>query len=261
MKFTWVMDHFLYIPIIGLIGLTAAAIGQIETRLPANRAHPRHGLRHRARRAARFRVPRLRRGLQRRGHALGLHRRAQPRQLDGRRTTSPRRSSLTNQRRLFRTSRPRCNCALTARNSTSISAARSSPPTASPTASPSTTARLPSRPPTPTSTTRKAIALLQASRIPEALAQFQQALTLRPNYALALDNQGIALAQSRRFPEAIAAFTAALKLTPDRTSTLDNLASAQLQAGQTAEARATFQRVLQLDPQDPKARQALAPGQ
>jgi len=34
MRFTWVMDHFLYIPMIGLIGLVVAAIVDIEARLP-----------------------------------------------------------------------------------------------------------------------------------------------------------------------------------------------------------------------------------
>jgi hypothetical protein len=33
MRFTWVMDHFLYLPIIGLIGLTVAALGQVDARL------------------------------------------------------------------------------------------------------------------------------------------------------------------------------------------------------------------------------------
>ena len=33
MTFTWVMDHVLYIPIIGLIGLTVAACGQLEAQL------------------------------------------------------------------------------------------------------------------------------------------------------------------------------------------------------------------------------------
>jgi len=35
MSFTWVMDHFLYIPIIGLIGLVVAALGQMKEKLPA----------------------------------------------------------------------------------------------------------------------------------------------------------------------------------------------------------------------------------
>jgi cytochrome c-type biogenesis protein CcmH/NrfG len=36
MAFTWVMDHFLYLPIIGLIGLVVAALGQMEIELPAS---------------------------------------------------------------------------------------------------------------------------------------------------------------------------------------------------------------------------------
>jgi hypothetical protein len=35
MRFTWVMDHFLYLPIIGLLGLAVAALGQLEERLSA----------------------------------------------------------------------------------------------------------------------------------------------------------------------------------------------------------------------------------
>ena len=33
MQFTWVMDHFLYLPIIGLIGLAIAALGDIENKI------------------------------------------------------------------------------------------------------------------------------------------------------------------------------------------------------------------------------------
>jgi hypothetical protein len=36
MRFTWVMDHFLYLPIIGLLGLAVAALGQVEERLSAS---------------------------------------------------------------------------------------------------------------------------------------------------------------------------------------------------------------------------------
>jgi len=38
MRFVWVMDHFLYLPIIGLLGLTVAALGQLHERLKG-RAH------------------------------------------------------------------------------------------------------------------------------------------------------------------------------------------------------------------------------
>ena len=37
MGFTWVFDHFLYIPMIGLIGLTIAAVEHLESLLPASR--------------------------------------------------------------------------------------------------------------------------------------------------------------------------------------------------------------------------------
>jgi protein O-mannosyl-transferase len=35
MRFTWVMDHFLYLPIIGLLGLAVAAAGQLDERFSA----------------------------------------------------------------------------------------------------------------------------------------------------------------------------------------------------------------------------------
>ena len=45
MRFAWVMDHFLYLPIIGLIGLAVAALAQIEERLaPATRRYATCGL-------------------------------------------------------------------------------------------------------------------------------------------------------------------------------------------------------------------------
>jgi tetratricopeptide (TPR) repeat protein len=35
MTSTWIMDHFLYIPLIGIVGLIVAAIGSLEERIPA----------------------------------------------------------------------------------------------------------------------------------------------------------------------------------------------------------------------------------
>jgi tetratricopeptide (TPR) repeat protein len=260
MKFTWVMDHFLYIPIIGLIGLVVAAIGQIETRIPAN-----------ARIAATAAVTVLVALLAFEAHAYS--------------------SAYTDEATLWGyTVEHNPDNWMAQDNLAKGLLALNRPEDAVP----HFQAALQLRPnraqlhfnlgralvamdripdglaeydralalaPTDADIyNQKGVALIQANRLAEALEQFQQALALRPNYALALDNQGIALAQSHRLPEAIASFTAALKLTPNNTSTLDNLGSAQLQAGRTAEATATFQRVLQLDPQNPKALQALAPG-
>jgi tetratricopeptide (TPR) repeat protein len=36
MRFGWVMDHFLYLPSLGLLGLTVAALGRMEERLSAS---------------------------------------------------------------------------------------------------------------------------------------------------------------------------------------------------------------------------------
>lgn len=36
MRFTWVMDHFLYLPILGLIGLVIAGLGEFARRLPGD---------------------------------------------------------------------------------------------------------------------------------------------------------------------------------------------------------------------------------
>lgn len=36
MSYTWVMDHLVYIPLIGLVGLVVAGVGEIETMIPAS---------------------------------------------------------------------------------------------------------------------------------------------------------------------------------------------------------------------------------
>ncbi len=259
MKFTWVMDHFLYIPIIGLIGLAVAALGQIEKQAPA---------------AARLLVTASVTALV---ALLAFESRAYA-------------TAYTNEATLWGYTVEHNPNNWMAQDNLAKALLFDHPADAVP----HFQAALQLRPnraqlhfnlgralvatdriddglaeydralalaPTDADiSNQKGIALLQTNRIPEAIAQFQRALALRPNYALALDNEGIAFAQSHRFPEAIAAFTAALEITPNNPSTLDNLGSAQLQSGQTAEARATFQRVLQLAPNDPKALQALSPG-
>ena len=259
MKFTWVMDHFLYIPIIGLIGLVVAAIGQIETRLPAH-----------ARILVTASVTALVALLAfaSRGYAVAYSNEAT---LWGY-TVEHNPGNWMAHDNLAKAllfdhpeqAIPHFEAALKVRPNQSqihLNLGRALVATDHiPEGLAEYDRALALAPADADIYNQKGVALLQANRIPEALAQFQHALALRPAYAIALDNEGIALAQSDRLPEAIAAFDAALKLTPDNTSTLDNLAAAQRQSGQTAKARATYQRVLQLAPSDPKALQALAPG-
>ena len=100
---------------------------------------------------------------------------------------------------------------------------------------------------------QKGVALLQTAKFAEALTQFEQALVLCPHYAIAMANAGSALAQSGRLPEAIARFNQALELQPNDVATLDNLGMALMQSGRISEAREKFQQALQLDPKDPRA--------
>jgi len=74
-------------------------------------------------------------------------------------------------------------------------------------------------------------------RQPEAIAEFQTALRLRPNYAEAHNNLGVVLAQTPgRQQEAIAEFQAALRLRPDYAEAQYNLRLA-LARIKTAESR------------------------
>jgi tetratricopeptide (TPR) repeat protein len=97
------------------------------------------------------------------------------------------------------------------------------------------------------------IALVQSGKIPEAVGHFQQAVLLRPDYAIAYDNLGGALALSGRYQEAIDSFAEALKLTPESTEVHDNMGTALLKLGRQPEAIAQFQQALHLDPDDAKA--------
>jgi thioredoxin-like negative regulator of GroEL len=58
-------------------------------------------------------------------------------------------------------------------------------------------------------------ALLKTGRLPEAIAQYDDALRLQPDYAHAHVNLGSTLAKTGRLPEAIAHYEAALRLEPD----------------------------------------------
>jgi len=57
-------------------------------------------------------------------------------------------------------------------------------------------------------------ALLQAGQLQDALAQCQEAIQLNPDYVLAYCTQGLVLAKMGRLPDAIAQFETALKMNP-----------------------------------------------
>src|SRR5208283_1829162 len=101
-------------------------------------------------------------------------------------------------------------------------------------------------------------ALARAGHTPEAIAQYEAALRLKPDYAephenLAIyaeahNNLGSALARLGHTPEAIPHFEEALRLTPDFPEAHYNLGNALANTGRTSEAIAQYEAALRLKP-------------
>ena len=87
-------------------------------------------------------------------------------------------------------------------------------------------------------------------RLPEAIAQFEEALKIDPNSAEVRNNLGIALASTPgRLPEAVAQFEAALRLNPDLAAAHDNLGNALANIpARVPEAIAQFEAALRIRP-------------
>lgn len=96
-------------------------------------------------------------------------------------------------------------------------------------------------------------ALRQAGRIPEAIKECETALRLDPHYASAHNNLGNALLAAGRIQEAIAHYREAIKLKPDEAKMHYNLGNAWLQSGRLTNAISEYETALRLDPYDPEA--------
>ena len=92
------------------------------------------------------------------------------------------------------------------------------------------------------------LALADAGRTSEAIAQYEEALRLKPDDAEAHYNLGSALAKTGRTSEAIAQFEEALRLTPAFAEAHYNLGMALAKTGRTSEAIAQFEEALRLKP-------------
>jgi len=76
-------------------------------------------------------------------------------------------------------------------------------------------------------------ALVQAGRVPEAMDQFRQAVQLKPDYAEAHNSLGVVLARMGRNPEAAEQFQAALDIDPAFANARNNLNNLNQRQSQT----------------------------
>ncbi len=88
-------------------------------------------------------------------------------------------------------------------------------------------------------------------RLPDALRQYQRAISLKPDFPQALNNLGAACMQLGAFQKAADAFGKVVALMPERSDSLHNLGLALIQAKRHDEAIACFRKLIQLAPDTP----------
>ena len=88
----------------------------------------------------------------------------------------------------------------------------------------------------PRRTTTWATCSSNQGKLPEAVASYQQAVRVKPDYAVAHNNLGNALREQGRLAEAVASLEQALRLRPDYAEAHNNLGIALQGQGMLAEA-------------------------
>ncbi len=95
-------------------------------------------------------------------------------------------------------------------------------------------------------------------RMPDAIAEYQRAVEIYPNYAEAHNNLGALLLQSGRTTEAVAEYQAAVHIDPDYPDAHSNLGSALSRIpGRLPDATAELETAVRLDPENARRRAAL----
>ena len=93
--------------------------------------------------------------------------------------------------------------------------------------------------------------MVEKPRLPEAIAHFNRALALRPNYPEALNNLGLALTQAGRPRDAIPYLERSLQLKPGVYQAHNNLGIALASSGRAEDALAAFAAAATLNPRLP----------
>jgi len=95
--------------------------------------------------------------------------------------------------------------------------------------------------------------LMELGRIPDAIAVYQVALALRPDDPLAHYQLGTALMQSGQIDQAIEQYRLVIALLPDDVEAHTNLTDAYIETGRLADAIEEGQRAVAIDPDYPDA--------
>jgi Flp pilus assembly protein TadD len=96
------------------------------------------------------------------------------------------------------------------------------------------------------------LALEKRGRGEEAMAEFQEALRIRPNYIEAHNSLGLALSARGRLEEAMEHFREALRFDPGSIEAHNNLGIALDRRGRFQEAIAHYEQALRIDPSSPE---------
>ena len=96
-------------------------------------------------------------------------------------------------------------------------------------------------------------ALKEAGRIPEAAAQLEQALEIKPDYPDALNNLGTIYSSTGRREEGLELLSRALQFNPGHLQARYNLAMQYYENGMIPEAEREYQLLIQLAPQSKEA--------
>jgi len=220
MSFTWVMDHFLYLPALGLIGLVAAALGDLDQRLAAWSQ------------AASTALITLVLAL------LAFHAHWYA-------------AAFTNDETLWTYTLERNPGAwLAANNMGKIEMTGGDPAKAADYFA----AAVAQQPQLAELHGNLGHALAQLGQVDEGLAEMRQALRLDPYDAAVNNNLGILLARAGKTDDAIVHFITSLRSKPDDPETYTNLGNVFFGLGRLDDAAGWYGRALRLKPADAEAR-------
>lgn len=217
MQYSWVMDHFLYLPMIGLIALLVAALGDIDRKLPP--AFHRYG-------AALVGIVVVL-------LAWECHAYADIYADNGKAAAYMAKNN------------PRAWISPEGLGREWLQHGRPAE------AIPQFERALQINPTEPLTHYLLANALSQVGRETEAVAQFEEALKLLPTFAEAHNDYGLLLVRMGRVPEGIEHFRKAEELAPNYAQLENNWGNTLMQQGKTAEAIEHYRKAVRIDPNTP----------